>query len=244
MSRFAGTGQVGASGDGGQAALATLGLPEGLAVDPSGNVFIADTNNNVIREVGLDGVIRTVVGDRTAGFSGDGGPATTAKLRAPRGIAFDRDGNLYIADYGNRRVRKVLTDMTITTVAGNGRLAILNNGWPDPRGDGGLAINAQLLGPGSVAIDELGELFIGEQDYLFYYGNRIRRVTVDGIIDTIAGTGDYGYTGDGGLARSAQLHLVRQMATDSKGRVLFVDQLNFRIRVLTPIYGTLNPPQL
>jgi sugar lactone lactonase YvrE len=241
MSRLAGTGQAGFSGEGGPAVLATLGSPQGLAVDSSGNVFIADTTNNVIREVGHDGLIRTVAGNRTAGFSGNGGPAMSAQLRAPRGIAFDRNGNLYIADYGNRRIRKVSADGTIITVAGNGTLSLLKNGWPDPRGDGGLAINAQLLGPGSVAVDDSGNLFIGEQDYAFYYGNRIRRVTPDGIIDTIAGTGDYGYSGDGGMARNAQLHLVRQLAVDPSGRVLFADELNFRVRILTPIYGTLSP---
>lgn len=244
LTTFAGNGQLGRQGDNGPATSASFGgIPQGLAVDAAGSLYIADSSNSVIRQVTADGNIRTIAGTTgTFAFGGDGGPATSARLSYPRGIAFDMAGNLFVVDSNNRRVRRIALDGTITTVAGNGRLDFLDNGWPVPQGDGGKAVNAQLFGPVSVAVDSAGSIFIGEHQSGYYFGNRIRRVTPDGLIETVAGTGDYGYSGDGGLARYAQLHWVSQLASNANGQVYFADRLNYRVRVLTPIYGTFTPP--
>jgi len=126
-----------------------------VAVDASGNLFIADTSNNRIREVGTDGIITTVVGNETYGYSGDGGPATNAMLWGPSAVAVDASGNLFIADAGNQRIRKVGTDGIITTLAGNGAWGY--------SGDGGAATNAELNGPEGVAVDAFGNLFIADE---------------------------------------------------------------------------------
>ncbi len=244
LTTFAGNGQLGRQVENGPATSASFGgIPQGLAVDSAGSLYIADSGNGVIRRVSADGTIQTMAGMAgTFGFGGDGGPATSAQFRSPGGITFDAMGNLLVVDVNNRRVRRIAPDGTITTVAGTGRLAFLDNGWPVPQGDGGKAVEAQLFGPVSVAVDSAGNIFIGEHQYAFYMGNRIRRVTPDGLIETVAGTGDYGFSGDGGLARNAQLHWVSQLASNASGQVYFADRLNYRVRVLTPIYGTLTPP--
>ncbi len=244
LATFAGNGQLGRQGDNGPATSASFGgTPQGLAVDGGGSLYIADSSNSVIRRVTADGIIRTIAGTiGTSGFGGDGGPATSARLSNPKGIAFDPAGNLFVVDSNNRRVRRIAPDGTISTVAGNGRLDFLDNGWPAPQGDGGKAVNAQLFAPLGLAVDPAGSIFIGENISGYYYGNRIRRVTSDGLIETVAGTGDYGFSGDGGLARYAQVHGVSQPASNANGQVYFADSLNARVRVLTPIYGTLTPP--
>ncbi len=157
-------GKSGYSGDGGPATSALLSFPNGLAVDGDGNLFIADSNNNRIRKVTPAGIISTVAGNGVAGFGGDGGPATSAQLRYPLGVAVDGSGNLFIADAHNNRIRKVSPAGIITTVAGDGTAGF--------GGDGGPADAAQLNYPTSVAIDGMGNLFIAD-----YYNNRVRKVS-------------------------------------------------------------------
>ena len=140
------------TGDGGPALAAALGQPEGIAVDNAGNIFIADAAGNRVRKVAPDGTIETFAGAGTAGFSGDGGPASAAELNQPYGLALDREGNLYIADLGNARVRKVSNDGTIQTVAGGGSLPAAN------AGQGGPATSAQLMQPRNVTVDAAGAL--------------------------------------------------------------------------------------
>ena len=156
-------GRAGFSGDGGLATSALLSFPNGLAFDGDGNLFISDSNNNRIRRVSPEGIITTVAGIGTAGFSGDGGPATSAQLRYPLGIQLDANGNLFIADAHNNRIRKVTPAGIITTVAGDG-----TDGFG---GDGGPAESAQLNYPTSIALDGAGNLFIAD-----YYNNRVRKV--------------------------------------------------------------------
>ncbi len=243
LTKVAGGGQdaQAATLNGGPALSAAFVSPQGLTVDDSGNIYIADTFHNMIRKVSPDGMIRTVAGTGAFGFGGDGGPAVAARLSRPEGLAIDPKGNLYVADHLNYRVRRIAADGTITTVAGTGSVSLLDNGYPFPQGDGGPATLAQLFGPQRIAIDPAGSIFIGEHANGPYVGNRIRRVTPDGIIDTIAGTGDYGYQGDGGLARDAQLHYVSQLAADANGKIYFADRYSFKVRVLTPLYGSLTP---
>ncbi|MDQ6759848.1 MAG: hypothetical protein M3Z32_08290 [Acidobacteriota bacterium] len=242
LARIAGTLPGVAPVPGSTSALQTrLAGPQGLAVDSSGTVYIADTSNNIIRKVAPDGTIQTIAGTGAAGFAGDGGPAISARFNGPEGLAFDSAGNLYVADHFNYRVRRISTDGSVKTVAGTGLPSVLDNGWPEPQGDGGPATLAQLFGPERVAVDATGSIFIGEHGNGPYIGNRIRRVTPDGIIDTVAGTGDYGYQGDGGLARDAQLHYVSQLASEANGKIYFADRYNFKVRVLTPLYGSLTP---
>lgn len=207
ITTVAGTGEQGFSGDGGPATSATIYDPQGLAVDTSGNLYIADTYNNRIRKVS-GGTITTVAGNGSSGFSGDGDPATSATLDYPWGLTCDAAGNLYISDNGNNRIRKVSGGI-IATVAGNG-----NNTFS---GDGGLAVNASLSDPFGVAVDAAGNLYIADS------GNfRIRKVS-QGIITTVAGTGAKGLAGDGGPALSAMLEYVTGIALDSRGTVYFTN---------------------
>jgi trimeric autotransporter adhesin len=213
----------GYSGDGGPATSAQLAGPTGVAVDSAGNLYIADTENNRIRKVS-SGVITTVAGNGTQSFSGDGGPATSAGLNSPGDVAADSAGNLYIADSGNRRIRKV-SNGVITTVAGNG-----TNGFS---GDGGPATSAQLINPGSIAVDSAGNLYI-------VGGNRIREVS-NGVITTVAGNGNTGFSGDSGPATSAPLN-AGGVAVDSAGSLYITDEGNYRVRkvsggVITTIAG-------
>ena len=170
--------RYGYSGDGGPAINASLNEPFGVAVDASGNLFIADSGNNVIRKVDPNGIITTVAGNYSTGEShgGDGGAATNASLYNPCGVAVDAAGNLFIADTFNGRIRKVDTNGIITTVAGNG-----TNGYS---GDGGAATNASLYNPDGVAVDATGNLFIADSA-----NGRIRKVDTNGIITTVAGDG-------------------------------------------------------
>jgi trimeric autotransporter adhesin len=219
INTFAGNGATGSSGDGGPATGAQLTQPQALATDSAGNVYIADTVNNRIREVAPNGVITTIAGTGTAGYSGDGGPAASAQLNSPRGMAADAAGNLYIADFNNNVVRKI-SNGTITTVAGNGSLGF--------SGDGGPATSAQLHNPVSVAVDLAGDLYISDlQNY------RIRMVTPNGVINTIAGNGTSASTGDGGPAISAQLAAPGSLAVDSSGNLYVADSVAV-IREITP----------
>ena len=223
IATVAGNGTFGFSGDGGPATSASLAYAYTVAVDGSGNLFIADSYNNRIRKVDSSGVITTFAGNGTAGFSGDGGPAISASLAGPINIAVDGAGILYIADQSNSRIRRVTPDGIIATVAGNGT--------PDFSGDGGPATSASLAYPYGVAVDGSG-LYIGD-------GDRIRRVTPDGNIATVAGDGTYGFSGDGGPATGASLAGARGVAVDGAGTLYIADLGNGRIR---RVVGFAPPP--
>ncbi len=214
-------------GDGGQAIAAQLQQPEGIVVDPAGNLYIADAANNRVRKVTPAGVISTVAGNGHQGFSGDNGPASAAQLNQPYGLALDAAGNLYIADYGNQRVRAVGTNGNITTVAGDGQSGAY--------ADGGPATAALLLGPRDMATDPAGNLYISELD-----GHRVRKVAPGGIISTVAGIGIAGFGGDGGLATAAQLNQPAGLALDGAGNLYIVDSLNRRIRKVLAGTGTIS----
>src|SRR5947207_1398629 len=231
ISTVAGNGTAGFSGDGGPATAATLHGPDSVAVDGSGNVFIADTfNSRVCRVDASTQVITTVAGTGIGGFSGDGGPATSALLNV-EDVAVDSAGNLFIADYGNSRVRRVdATTQVITTVAGNG-----TRGYS---GDGGPATSAELEFPLGIALDTAGNLFIA--DSLSSPGMNpagvIRRVVAaTQVISTVAGTGTCGntscFTGDGGPATSAEVSTAEGIAVDSAGSLYIADTFyNYRVR--------------
>jgi sugar lactone lactonase YvrE len=217
ISTVAGNGAAGFGGDGGPAVQAQLNQPLGVAVDGQGNLYIADTLNNRIRKVDADGAISTVAGNGSEGFGGDGGRAVDAKLSRPVGLIVDAEGTLFIADVFNNRIRKVDTDGTISTVAGDGEAGF--------KGDGGPAIAAQLNRPRDVAVDGDGNVYIADTD-----NTRIRKVTPDGIISTVAGNGRVDFSGDGGPAREASLNIPRSVAADVTGRILIADMSNNRIR--------------
>ena len=185
VSAFAGTGEDGDEGDGGPASEAGLCLPAGAVADAAGNLYIADTWNHRIRKVDTKGVITTLAGTGRRGDGGDGGPASAASLAYPTGVAADVAGNLYIADSWNHRVRKVDADGVITTFAGTGRRG--------DSGDGGLASRAGLAYPSAVAVDPAGSLYIADT-----WNHRVRKVGADGVITTLAGSGDRTDSGDGG----------------------------------------------
>jgi uncharacterized protein (TIGR03437 family) len=229
ITTVAGNGRWGYSGDGGPPTAASLYSPMDVAVDAAGNLYIADQRNSRIRKVTPGGTITTVAGNGVQGYSGDGGPATAASLNLPYGVAVDAAGNVYMADYANRRIRKVTPGGTITTVAGNGL-----SGYS---GDGGPATAASLYGPWDVAVDAAGNLYIADSA-----NQRIRKVSPAGIITTVAGDGRSGFSGDGGPATAASLGAIG-VAVDSAGNLYIADTGNDRIRKIlaTPPFFSVNP---
>jgi hypothetical protein len=214
ISTVAGGGIASYSGDGAAATNAGIGSPYGVAVDTASNIFISDYYNSRVRKVGANGIITTVAGNGTFGYSGDGGQATNASLSAPRGIAVDGSGDLFMADYWNNCIRKVAANGIITTVAGNGSGAY--------SGDNGAATNATLYFPQGVAVDAAGDLFIADTG-----NSRIRKVGTNGIITTVAGGGT---GGDGGLATSASLYGPGDVVLDAVGDLFIADNGNNRVR--------------
>jgi len=217
ITTVAGNGIGGYSGDGGPATNASLDYPDGVAVDASGNLFIADNLNSSIRKVSTNGIITTVAGNGTWGYSGDGGAATNANLHFPYGVAVDASGNLFIADTFNSRIRMVSTNGIISTVAGGGS-----------GGDGSAATNASLSSPRGVAVDTSGNLFIAD-----YFNSRVRMVSTNGIITTVAGNGTWGYSGDGGAATNASLADPVGVAVDASDNLFIADYAEQRIRTVS-----------
>ncbi len=221
ISTFAGNGAAGYSGDNGPATSAELQLPVGVALDTGGNLYIADEGNNVIRKVNTSGVITTVAGNNTEGYSGDTGLATSASLYAPSGVAVDSSGNLFIADAGNNRVRKVTASTgVITTIAGTGTAAY--------SGDNGAAVSATLNKPSAVIEGSTGNLYILDTG-----NNVVRLVNTTGTITTVAGNGTAGYSGDDGPATSATLHTPYGLNIDSSGNLYIADSGNNVVRIVS-----------
>ena len=220
ISIIAGTGAEGYGGDGGAATAAFLDTPTGVAVDPTGNVYIADSHNNRIREVSA-GTITTIAGTGTPGFSGDGAAATAAQLSHPMGVAVDSSGNVYIADTNNQRIRKI-TGGTIATIAGDGEQFF--------SGDGGAATAAVLDSPTAVAVDSTGNVYIADR-----HNQRVREISGT-TISTIAGSGGAsfagGFSGDGATATGALLSKPSGVSVDAAGNIYVTDTGNQRIRQL------------
>jgi sugar lactone lactonase YvrE len=212
MTIVAGNGTQGFSGNGGSALKAMLGCPTGVALDVTGNLYLADHGNDRVRRVSPDGLIHAFAGggplpsvDSNEGsFGGDGGPATRARFKVPTALAFDRAGDLYVADRDNGAVRKIGKDGRIMTVAGTGV-----RGYS---GDGGPSVKAQLDQPYGLAFDRAGNLYVADSA-----NNRVRRIDKRGIITTVAGNGEHGYSGDGGPATKARLSDPYGLAFDAAG---------------------------
>ena len=213
ISTVAGSGNIAYAGDGGPALNAGLNSSS-VAVDGAGNVYIADSLNSRIRKVDTSGIITTVAGNGTPGFSGDGGLASRASLYLPQGLAADSAGNLYFAD--NSRIRKVDTSGIITTVAGNGSPIGLGEGVP--------AISTGMV-PVWAAVDSIGNVYLVDGAT-----NRVRRVSTGGTINTVAGNATAGFSGDGGPATSASLNGPGSVAVDGAGNIYIADLHNDRVR--------------
>jgi len=232
ITTIAGTGSGSFGGDHGPATAAGLNHPCGLLFNSIGNLLIADEGNEVIRMIDTNGIITTIVGNTIVGSFGDGGPASSAEMSNPCRIAFDASGNLFIADYGNHRIRRVdhITN-TITTIAGTGS--------PGFSGDHGPATNAMINQPTDVTFDNTGNFYICDQN-----NQRIRKVDTAGIITTIAGNGIIGSIGDGNPATAAEFYYPSTVTVDVLGNLLIDDSYNNKIRkigptgIITTIVGT------
>jgi uncharacterized protein (TIGR03437 family) len=223
ITTVAGNGTQGTPGDGGPAVNAQFENGIAMAADTMGNVFITD--GLTVRKVAVTGIVTTIAGNGTAGFSGDGGPATSAQISSVSGLVVDPSGNLYLADCNNYRVRKVTPDGIITSVVGSGQYGSPKNG--------DAASGGPLLGPVGIALDRAGNLYITDVD-----GDNeisaVRRVSPDGMITTLAGGGYWGFGGDGGPATSAQIAGPQSVAVDADGNIYIGDTYNQRIRKISP----------
>ena len=261
LARFAGTTRKGFSGDGGQANAAQLNDPAGVAIDPNGTVYIADSGNNRVRRVTPDGIITTVAGSGVAGFSGDNGPAVTAQLNLPVAVAVATIGQLYVLDFGNNRVRQITPEGIIKTFAGTGAVGA--------SGDNGPALSATFNYPTGMALTPAGDLMLADAGnnrirriangiastvtagslnfpdglrtdaagniYISDSGNfRIVKVTPNGTVATVAGSGTQGFAGDGGAATDAALNYPNDVAIGTNGALYIADSANARIRVVSP----------
>jgi uncharacterized protein (TIGR03437 family) len=211
-----GNGNASYFGDGSAATRGSVNQPQGVAVDAAGNIYIADTLDNVVRKVTTDGVINTIAGFGTPGFSGDGGPAIKARLNRPRAVAVDAAGNVYVADTDNGRVRKIDPLGNISTLAG------------DPQS------GAPLLAPRGIAVDRAGNVFVSDTGH-----NQVLRIAASGGVAAIAGDGTCCYSGDGGIAAAAQLNQPAGLALDAAGNLYVADSGNNAIRVLAPVSGAI-----
>ncbi len=235
INTVAGSANYGYAGDGGQATIAELRNPLGVIVDTSGNLYIGDFANNVVRKVDVLGVITTIAGTGTGGYNGDNIQATAAQINGPGGLGLDSAGNVYISELYGYRIRKVdIITGIITTVAGSG-----SGGGG---GDGGQATVAQISFATDVKFDKKGNFYIADEST-----GRVRKVDKSGIITTIAGNGSYGFYGDGGPATAAEMADPTGVAIDAKGNVYIGDQSNNRVRmvdtsgIITTIAGIGNP---
>jgi sugar lactone lactonase YvrE len=217
ITTIAGDGTSGYSGDGKLATTAQLNKPWGLALDSNNNLYVADSQNHRIRKIDTHGIITTIAGNGNAGYSGDGGPATAAKLNQPAGVALDHLGNLYIADTHNQVLRKVTLKGVITTIAGNNT--------PGYRGDGGPAKVAQFHQPTQLTIDEADNLYIADTN-----NHVIRKLDSHGIITTVAGNNTPGYSGDHGPAIAAQLQYPQDVSLDLQSNLYIADSNNHLVR--------------
>ena len=217
----AGTGIRGFSGDGGPAAAAQLAVPSAVFVDIDGNITIADTSNDRVRVIAPDGTIRTIAGIGERLSSGDGGPASAAALSSPTALFVDGGGNIYVAEWTGHRVRTITPTGVITTVVGVGEHGFL--------GDGGLASESNIWSPTALYIDGAKNTYIAE------WGNhRIREISPDGLVSSLAGTGLPGFTGDGGPANGSRINSPNGLFVDDTGAVFFSDLGNQRIRRIDP----------
>lgn len=196
-------------------------LPAGLAVDAQDNLYIADPTNHRVLKATPQGVLSTFAGSGRRGFAGEGGPAKQARLAGPLDVAVDGAGNVYIADFGNERVRRVDAAGIITTYAGSG--------VPGDSGDGGPAVKARLRSPSGLTLDAKGNLYIADSN-----NHKVRKVDSEGEIETYAGTGEQGLSGDGGPATAATLNRPYAVAVDPGGNLYIVDQDNLRVRRVDP----------
>jgi sugar lactone lactonase YvrE len=235
ITTVAGTGTSGYSGDNGPAANAQLSLPASIAIDAAGNILICDQGNHRIRKVTPGGNITTVVGTGTLGFAGDGGPAISAQLSSPSGIAVGSNGTVYIADGQNFRIRKVDSNNIITTIAGTG--VSLGDG------DGGPALSATFNVPYKVAVDNNGNVYVADITLSMSGGgtyNKIRKINTSGIIITVVGNAISGYSGDGGPAVNAAIGASPGVAVDGAGNIFISDQANRRVRKVNVSTGIIN----
>ena len=229
ITTVAGNGSGSPLGDGGPAINASLNTPYGISLDFFGNIYIADLNHNRVRKVTAStGIITTIAGNGQTGWWGDGGLAINAQMNSPEGVCADTFGNVYIAEFGNNKVRKIDSAGIITTVVGTGVQGF--------SGDGGPAIDAQLYGPNGICLDASGNLYITDE-----FNQRIRKVdALTGIITTIAGNGSADYSGDGGLAINAKLHYPIGICVDISGNVYIADAYNHRIRKVAALTGIIS----
>lgn len=217
INAFAGNHTQGYMGDGASALSAECFAPAGITVDSVGNIYFCDLGNSVVRKINTSGVISTVAGNGIQGFSGNGGPATAAKLYQPTSVAVDNHGNIFFTDDGNNMIRKVDASGIITTIAGTGTAGSLGNYGP--------AVAAQLSGPSGIALDHKGQVYIAD-----VYNNAVRIIDTTGMIYNIAGGSGPGSIGNGGSAILCALYYPKGVTLDSAGNIFIVDQGNQAIR--------------
>lgn len=222
ISTYAGTGSAGYSGSGGPATSAVIYHPHGCTIDAAGNFYFGDYENNCVRKITPAGIITTLAGTGTAGYSSDGTMATAASIYHPFDVAVDASGTVYFTEVVNHIVRKIDAAGQLVTVAGV-------YGVSGSSGDGGPATAAHFTNPSGIAVDASGNVFVVDQ-----YSHCVRKINTSGIISTIAGTGTVSFSGDGGPATAATLSYPNFINIDNSGNLLLTDNGNHRIRQITP----------